>query len=149
MADSGSFVITASVFGNEWLFLPNAAIPIVWVKFHSYELTCPFHKKSRTTACKKWSPLLGASEQERRHALSRLYTWALRAHEVTRQRDHVPMQLCASPDEFTPWTELEGLIHNTVAPSTRVATDEELDAEEGVEPPTKKRAVGKRLLRPT
>ena len=58
-------------------------------QYGGFFATCPFHRRSFITACKKWSPILGPTEADKEAALCRLLWWCARAPEYGLQATHV------------------------------------------------------------
>eukprot|EP00971_Amphidinium_carterae_P316340 6287863-Amphidinium_carterae.3 len=113
--------------------------------YGAFLITCPFHRKSTVTMCKKFSRLLGNTIQHKRDALMRAYIWAVRHAEFTRQRDHVAIPLVQHPEDFPTLKDVHQRIFPTVAPPYPPKTDEELDAETGECGKSRRRTQAKRL----
>ena len=101
-------------------------------KFGGYQANCPFHRLSKKSGCRKWSPLQRNTEEERRAALLRLHTWCLLFHRFNRQRHHVgyglPADAMVPP---VPWLRAkrdEATDHYAALGRNSVLTDVELDA---------------------
>lgn len=96
-------------------------------KADGYQATCPWHKRSRTTACKKTVSVGGKTSCEA--ALARLKFWCTQAKAWTRQHEHVYLQDVSAPpaDEM-----LEQMLHDDAdllnGPAHAVLPDNELDA---------------------
>jgi pyruvate/2-oxoglutarate dehydrogenase complex dihydrolipoamide acyltransferase (E2) component len=70
-----------------------------------FQARCPFHRKSLVTECKKYFPVAGPTEMDKRECIRRLLHWCVLAGNHGRQRDHV-----RSGDDIgepMTWAELE------------------------------------------
>jgi len=99
----------------------------------SWQCTCPFHRKTNKTGCRKTMNLkVGVSsfDAESDRVLCILQHWANQAHKYSRQRHHVAW----TPDESSlPPMEVLAAQSNIHGPAERLATDGELDMEHGIE----------------
>ena len=69
--------------------------------FGSYQATCPFHAKSKNTACKKTIRIEGPAMADRLQTLRRLMFWCTQAKACKRQRVHLekPCDLASVPPD--------------------------------------------------
>ena len=97
----------------------------------AYEITCPFHKLSERTMCKKLVTLPSNDIQGMRTALAQARFWAIQATAFGRQRDHVHQ--CSYKDNVPSLATLEGM-HIPDPPAvlkTDVVLDRENEAADG------------------
>eukprot|EP00971_Amphidinium_carterae_P348328 6490434-Amphidinium_carterae.9 len=113
-----------------------------------YSGSCPFHKKSSKTGCKKWVPLLGPTEKHRQEALKRLTLWLLEGEQFSRQRLHLAHPLVHNVEDLPTNHELHQRVTDCNPPEEKPLDDETLDAREGMEHDRPKRVHTKRLARP-
>ena len=102
-------------------------------KYGGFQGDCPFHSKSSSTGCKKWSAIQGPSAQHRRDALVRIHCWLLRHSEVDLQREHVAMPLRRDVSEVN-LRELQELLQAEVRPSGKSISDWDKDISAGRDP---------------
>ena len=115
-------------------------------RFGGYEAQCPFHRKSRQTACKKWSGLQGPLEAHRRDALRRLHLWCLSYKEHSRQRHHVGTALIQDVDAAYPgqaWVVAQARLARADCDAKgQPVPDDELDRDEGITVPRQRLKKG-------
>ena len=58
-------------------------------QFGDYQISCPFHRRSCKTGCKKTKSILGPTKQDEENARHFLCWWACQAPRFNRQRSHV------------------------------------------------------------
>ena len=100
----------------------------------SWEATCPFHRKSSRTGCKHTRTVRPATEEESQNVILRLKFWCNEALKFERQRDH--LRFVVTESSCPPATLVETMCLPKSAVPDVVATDEELDARDGVTMPT-------------
>ena len=92
--------------------------------FGSFQIQCPFHKKSGAIGCKKKYAMTGPSVEDAERVLCRLMWWACQAHDFNRQRLHILSEVGVAP----PYIVIKGrIIEDKPIPGT-IVTDVELDA---------------------
>ena len=116
-------------------------------RFGGFSGVCPLHRKSGTTQCKKWSPLLGASPAHKRAAKIRLLHWLAQGPDHNRQRHHVAMPLVQDVSDIS-LPDLRERLRAIVVPEPRCLDDRTLDSREGIDPSAApKRVASKRVAR--
>ena len=91
----------------------------------AYEITCPYHRLSEKTLCKKLVTLPSNDAEGKRTALAQARFWAVQAMNFQRQRDHV--HLCNYKEDVPSLSQLDEMC--LVDPPTSVKTDRALDEE--------------------
>ena len=103
-----------------------------------WQATCPYHRKSQVTACRKACMAIDTSQEASHRVLRQLKFWCLQAPTFDRQRAHMlldpRLETALPPDEV-----LDAQVP-TVAPQG-VLMDEQLDAQ-GSAPPSLTDASG-------
>ena len=97
-----------------------------------WQATCPYHRKSQVTACRKACMAIDTSQEASHRVLRQLKFWCLQAPIFDRQRAHMlldpRLETALPPDEV-----LDAQVP-TVAPQG-VLMDEQLDAQGPAPPP--------------
>ena len=95
-------------------------------KFGELQVSCPFHKASSRTGCKRRAPVLGPSVEDKIRALELLMWWCAVWRECPRQREHKVKKISA---ELCPtFIELRAQLRSEAAPEPgSVWTDQDLD----------------------
>ena len=102
-------------------------------QYGGYECSCPHHRRSKVSGCKKFSALSGPLESHRKQALLRLHIWALCFGEHSRQRFHVGTALVGDPLQVMPLSIIRFKLHAMSQPAELAKTDIELDELDGLQ----------------
>ena len=94
--------------------------------FGSWQATCPYHKVSHVTGCKKAVGLLDGTDEEKQRCCKLLKLWCLQAPQHDRRRSHAAVQ--PRDMELLDDAVLEARVSNIMPPPETVETDEALDA---------------------
>ena len=93
-------------------------------RFGGYEISCPFHRKSEKTSCKKFVSLRGSSAECKQRALMLARHWAIQAPHFQTQHSHVH-EANMRWEDCPSVAQLERMkIHDR--PSSRPRTDAEI-----------------------
>ena len=90
------------------------------LKYGAFEGFCPFHARSKVTACKKLVTISGPTQQDKVEALLRCKYWCAQARSVERQWQHLAI---IPPFAVPPADVIEGMRIDD--PPLRVQTDDE------------------------
>ena len=69
-------------------------------------VTCPFHRRSAYTTCKKWFKVPGPLESDKDSCLRKALTWCNSAREHNRQRTHITDDPAEDPACLQPYAAL-------------------------------------------
>lgn len=95
--------------------------------FGGYQASCPFHRKNKTTDCKRYISLRDDTREERLQVLRQLVWWCTLAPYHDRQRTHLTQPL---PEESIPtYACLAAQIMMDRPTRSSIQTDIELDTE--------------------
>ena len=100
------------------------------VSFGGWQASCLFHKKNRTTGCKKWFGLVADDYQTNVDTMKCLQYWCLSHVDFKRQRDH--MAFDPQPADCPPLHFLEACKIDDRPVHGSIKTDAELDVEDGI-----------------
>ena len=110
--------------GAYGVFRLTPRAPTVQDQFGGFQAECPFHKKNRTSGCRKYVPIGGPSQKHWQDALRLLCTWCLRYNQIDRQRSHITdlplLEDCPDATVLRAMTVREG-------PARPVYHDDDLD----------------------
>jgi hypothetical protein len=97
-------------------------------RYGGYQATCPFHKLSDKSGCKRWFAIKGPTVADKHFAAKKLMMWCCSALSYDRQRDHLRCDI-----DMNECPSLETLLADRIPMAYRpepgsIKTDAELDA---------------------
>ncbi|CAE7524520.1 unnamed protein product [Symbiodinium sp. CCMP2456] len=94
--------------------------------FGGFQGSCPYHKKSSKTGCKKFVSIKGPRPEDKDLAMREILFWCTQARSCRLQREHLCVPLKPTP-------AMEVLLARVIEdpPSAPVLTDEDLDRRDG------------------
>ena len=113
--------------------------------FGGIEASCPFHRKNKSTGCKKYLQLRSGDPDELSKCLRSLKMWCNSARLYDRQRDHLSHHITI---DTAPADEVVSAGKITDGPAEKPKADDELDAVVGAEPKAKGKAKPKSRGKP-
>lgn len=116
-------------------------------KYGGWEVACPFHRKNRTSGCRKWFGLCGPTLRDKQECVAAALEWCAAARQFSRQWQHIAYQVdykAAAPVEVT----RKNSIFSEKPPAKRCTPDSELDGQQSAKMPTEIGAAAHTMAAP-